>query len=149
MHDRIAKHMGYFYRRRRGKFLIVVIFTAVCFSVAAASFTYHAYLTISRYMKHEILQSSITTQNDSLFMPVVGLQLLTMRNSKSVLVKPPIEMKFDTSLDNQKLPLWAFSEYHIIYQHLVTANQIKNTAFLQENFTLENAKFTVFGKVLH
>lgn len=140
--------MGYFNRRWLWTFRVLVVFATFCFSIATAVFTYHAYLTISRYMKHEILQSSITIQNQSLFMPVVSLQLDTYRNNDATITKPPIEMKFDVSVDNVGLPLWAFYEWHSINLHFVTANAI-NTAVLQENFTLEDAKSTVFTKILH
>ena len=142
MHDRIAKSKGCFYRQRRWKFLIMVA-TVTLYLNATVVFAYHAYLTISRYMKYEFQQSSITTQNQSLFMPIVLVKLDTYRNNNSEVIKPPIEMKFDASLDNERLSSWFFEEHHNINQHYISANVI-NEKFLGENFTLENAKFIVF-----
>lgn len=146
MYDRITKNMGNFYRQRRRKSAIMVVFGAIYFLVATAGFAFQAYLTISRYMKHEFQQSSITMQNQSLFMPVITLELYTNKNNKTEIMKQPVEMKFDVTLENEKLPKWAFKEHHKINQHILTANTI-NKVFMSENFTFENAKSTVFLKI--
>lgn len=147
MHDRITKRFGSLHRQWRWIFLTLVAITGTCFLVTAAAFSYHVYKTISRYTKHEILQSSITKQNQTLYMPVVSLTLNTIRNteSKGLELSMNLKMKFEASLDNKRLPEWAFIELPDLDQQYITANAI-NKDVLNVNFTLEDAKHTVFLK---
>ena len=113
MYDRIARRKGIYYRRQRWK-IILMVFAAICFLIAVAAFSYQTYLSIDHYMDHEIQQTSTTTLNRSLSMPIVTLQVDTYRNTAQKSIKPPITMNFDASLDGERLSMWAFKEFHII-----------------------------------
>lgn len=83
-------------------------------------------------------------------MPIVNLQLDSYKKANDSKIQ--LEMEFNASLDNQRLPTWALKEYHGMnqpawYQNSITVNQI-NADVLQESFTLDNAKSTVFLKIL-
>lgn len=143
MYDRVVKSMEHLSDRQRRKSRILFAFVALCCLIATVAFGCHAFLTIDRYLEDEIQKSSFAIQNQNLFMPVVLLKLGTLRNSNSDVMKSPITINFQASLDKEKLPRWAFVEWHAATQHYLMANVINSKILKEENFTLEKAKSTV------
>lgn len=109
--------------RQRRKFVTPVL-TCACFVIATVLFALQTSQTVSRYMRHDIQQASITVQNRSLLMPTVLLKLESLRNDPKRDRTLAVEMTFDVSFDNAKVPDWAFVETHKSYEHSVRANVI-------------------------
>lgn len=124
--------------------LQICLLTGICLLVATTTFSYYVNEKVHRFSRHEIEQSSSSKKSQALPLPVVLLQIHTLRNSKN----PPVEMRFQALLDNENLPKWSLIEFHETTEHYILANTIDNAA-IGPNFTLEEAKSAVFIKKLH
>lgn len=76
------------------------------FVVATSLFAFHAFTIFSRFSKYEILEIHKIVSNKSLPLPMVVLQLESMRHPNST--RAHAHMLFNVSLNLEPLPLWAY-----------------------------------------
>lgn len=124
----------------------------ICWTVYIASiilFFIHSYVTVARFLEHDVQRIVTTFKNDSLPMPIVMMQLESVRKKLPDKNSPPlVQIQFDLSLDNQLFPQWALVERRSTFQHYLAANlidyQYLTEYFKQSNITDVKANRDVF-----